>query len=287
MEKTFRLAVCILNWNGLAYTTACVESLHASTYQAFDTIILDNGSTNNEADLLQQKFAHAITTYRSDQNLGFAGGYNYLILELLKNTSYDYYLLLNQDAIVTPACIAQLVDYISTHSKTAVVGPKVLNPDNSIQSLGATINFRTGKIASRRDAFATEPQSVDVIVGNCFMVRASAIKQLGLFDPSYFAYYEEADWCMRAHQAGLTSVVVPDAVIQHKKSGGFRTYLVVRNMIWFEKKFASFSQLMLFWCYFWLWFWPERLKKQSSIKQLWAASIDGWLGLNKGKARFL
>lgn len=286
MEKNSRLAVCILNWNGLAYTTACVESLLASTNQTCAIYILDNGSTVNEAEQLQKKFNDKIITYRSKQNLGFAGGYNHLILQLLKNHSYDYYLLLNQDTIVTPDCLHQLSTYLDQHADVAVVGPKVLNADNSIQSVGANVNLYTGKITSRHDDI-TNPEPVDVIVGNCFMARASAIIQLGLFDPRYFAYYEEADWCVRARQAGFSCVVVPSAVIQHKKSGGFRTYLVVRNMIWFEKKIASATQLFLFWWYFWCKFIPERVKKGSSLRELMAASIDGWLGLNKGKARFL
>lgn len=286
MEKNSRLAICILNWNGLEYTTECITSLYASSYKDFDIIILDNGSSINEAKLLEQKFSEKIIIYRSETNLGFADGYNHLILELLKDRSYEYYLLLNQDATVMPDSLNQLINYLDQHADVAVVGPKVLNADSSIQSLGANVNFYTGKITSRHDDII-HPQPVDVIIGNCMLLRASAVQKLGLFDQKYFAYYEEADWCVRARQAGFSCVVVPNAVIQHKKSGGFRTYLVVRNMIWFEKKFASLFQLTIFWCYFWCVFIPERIKKSSKLRELLAASIDGWLGFNKGKARFL
>ncbi|MFA5994815.1 MAG: glycosyltransferase family 2 protein [Patescibacteria group bacterium] len=296
-QTTKRLAVCILNWNGLEQTKQCVTALLESTYKNFDIIILDNGSVNNEAKPLEQTFVNNITTYRSEENLGFAGGYNYLILDLLKNNVYTYYLLLNQDALVTPNCIEQLIKHLENNPNTAVVGPKVLAPDNTIQSLGADINLVTGKITSRfqeqdicRDALqcvSTNPEPVDVVIGNCFMVRANTIQQLGLFDTNYFAYYEEADWCLRAKQANLTCAVVPQAVIFHHKIGKFRTYLIVRNMIWFEKKFASPIQLVQFFWYFWFVFFFERLKKGSRFSELLIASIDGWFGLNKGQAKFL
>ncbi len=286
MEKTSHLAICLLNWNGLPYTTECIASLLASSNQNFSIIVLDNGSTNNEVIPLQKTFGNRITVFRSETNLGFAGGYNHLILDVLKNQVYDYYLLLNQDTIISQNTVQLLLDYITHHPHIAVVGPKVLHSDGSIQSIGADINLWTGKITSRQDNIQ-QPNPVDMIVGNCFLVRASVIKQLGLFDANYFAYYEEADWCVQVKRANLKCVVVPQATINHRKSGGFRTYLIVRNMIWFEKKFAPWWQLLIFWCYFWLWFWPERLKKHSPLNQLWAASIDGWLGLNQGKARFL
>lgn len=284
-----KVAVIILNWNGLNYTRECIKHLERSSFSDIDIIVLDNGSTNNEADRLNQEFGDGASIHRSDTNLGFAGGNNYVVNSILQNNQYDYYLLLNQDTEIDKFCIERLVHYMDSHPAVAVTGPRVLETDNkTIQSQGADIDLRTGKIISRQQlreasTVTTETESVDCIVGNCFMTRAAVVKKIGLFDEMYFAYYEEADWCVRARAEKYSCVVVPSATITHARASGFRTYLNVRNMIWFEKKFASPGQLVYFWIFFWILYIPERLKKGSPVGELLRAAWHGWLGLKKGK----
>ncbi len=285
MEK---VAIIILNWNGLSLTRACIKSVLASTYTSFDIYILDNGSAQDEAIHLQAEFGDAITIHRSEKNLGFAGGNNFVVHNLVPPNTYSYYLLLNQDTIIDVKCIEKLVGHMNSNSQVAVCGPLVLEPDaNTVQSFGADIDLRTGKIISRYKLQSIldvpkTPEVVDCIIGNCFMARSEIVHNINLFDEMYFAYYEEADWCMRAKLNGFECMVVPEAKISHSKSGGFRTYLNVRNMIWFEKKFANTRQFIYFMIYFWLWFIPERIKKGSPITELLRGAIHGWFGMHKG-----
>ncbi len=286
MEK---VAVIILNWNGLELTKRSVRDVLASSYQAVDVYILDNGSKNNEATKLIKEFGNTVFIERSETNLGFAGGNNHVVNTLLPSEQYTYFLLLNQDTQVDSDCIERLVNHMKQNRMTAVCGPLVLEADTSIvQSFGADINMNTGKVISRLknkpvDTVPDEPTLVDCVVGNCFMVRANIVQELGLFDEQYFAYYEEADWCTRVRQHGYNCMVIPQARISHDKGHEFRTYLNIRNMIWFEKKLARPKQLFIFWFHFWLLFFPERIKKGSPIGELFKGAIHGWLGLNKGK----
>lgn len=290
MTSAPRIAVSILNWNGLELTLECVQALLKSSIVPNTIMILDNGSVANEAEQLRQTFSTApVVIERSDRNLGFAGGNNYVIKKLQQRGAYDYIVLLNQDATVEPNCLELLIQYMTTHPDVAVAGPLVLNPVGTIQSCGATISAWSGKIISRRQgqARSTAPQGaerVDCVIGNCFMMRSTALSTIGLLDERYFAYYEEADWCRRAVAAGLNCTVVPRAVIHHSKSGGFRTYLIMRNVIWFQKKHASLPQLLYFFCYYFGYFIWERLKKGSSAGELYRASRDGWLNRNIGIA---
>lgn len=285
MEK---VAVIILNWNGLELTRNCIKKVLRSTYAPVDIYVLDNGSSQDEAYYLKQEFAEKITIRRSEKNLGFAGGNNYVVSTMLPTEQYAYYLLLNQDTDMEPSCIESLVLYMQQHTEVAVSGPLVVQPDRAtVQSFGASINLRTGKIISRYQSrpiaeIPTTPEQVDCVIGNCFMVRSTVVTEIGLFDEMYFAYYEEADWCLRVRERGYVCAVVPQAIIVHSKSGGFRTYLNVRNMIWFEKRFAHWTEFTFFILYFWIWFIPERLKKGSRLKELFRASLHGWLGLHKG-----
>lgn len=283
------LSINILNWNGIEYTNKCIESLLDSDKISFDILILDNGSTQDEAKLIKAKFGDKVSVHRVEKNLGFAGGHNYMLSTLLKDKPYSHYLLLNQDVIVEPNCINMLLEKISTEKDIAVVGPKVLEADGiTIQSLGADINLLNGKVISKLhkqpdDTKNISPIDVDCVLGNCFLISKKIVDEIGLFDEMYFAYYEEADWCMRAKQQGYRCVILPQARISHSKPGGFRAYLNMRNMIWFEKKFASYYQLVFFFFYYWLRFVPERIKKGSPISEIIRGSIDGWLGFNKGK----
>lgn len=285
MEK---IAIIILNWNGLDLTRECIRSILASTHRDCDIYVLDNGSTENEALYLEAEFRDAVFVHRSEINLGFAGGNNYVVNNLLPPKQYAYYLLLNQDTHIDPACIENLLGYMNEHPEVAVSGPLVLEPDQkTVQSFGADIDLGTGKIISRYKLrsiveIPDAPESVDCIIGNCFMVRSEVVHDIGLFDEKYFAYYEEADWCIRARAKGFYCAVVPEAKIMHSKAGGFRTYLNVRNMIWFEKKFANKFQFMHFIVYFWFGFVPERIKKGSPIKEIFKGALHGWFEMHKG-----
>ncbi len=277
------LAISILNWNGLALTIPCVESILRDSTSQPDIYILDNGSTNDETTALRQRLPDRVTIERGQRNLGFAGGHNYVIKQLLVAAPYSYIALVNQDTIVEPGCYKRLVAYLEANPRVAVAGPLVLeNTADTIQSCGAMINLWTGKIISRyqgqaRATAPTEARLVDCIIGNCFVIRTAALSAIGLLDEGYFAYYEEADWCVRAKQRGWQCAVVPQAEIRHARAGGFRTYYITRNMIWFEKKHAAFRQKLFFWFYFWCRFIPERLLKKSKLTDLVRGAWHGWL----------
>lgn len=283
-----KLAVCILNWNGLHYTTKCIESLLRSNTTDFDIHVLDNGSNQDEAAQLRQQFSNRVFVTRNSNNLGFAEGYNQL-LRSLRDRGYTHYILLNQDALVDKYCIARLIEYAQHHPECGAIGPAVLNQEHStIQSVGARINLYTGKISSAHQGESTtvltnlQPRAVDVVLGNCMLISREAWDTVGEFDSSYFAYYEEADWCMRAKLMNIECYSLPTAIVTHAKSGGFRTYLVIRNMIWFVQKFGSVWQRIVFFLYYWIVV-LERIKKGSPIRELIAATNDGWRKRNVGK----
>ncbi|HBY73879.1 MAG TPA: hypothetical protein DEG44_04260 [Candidatus Kerfeldbacteria bacterium] len=253
MEKN-RVAISLLNWNGVELTTQCVQGLLQHQVPA-DLYILDNGSEQNEAATLTQRFP-SVVSERSEKNLGFTGGNNYWINRL--QDQYDYIVLLNQDTIVTGDFITAMVTVMDTDRAVAACGPT-----------GGKISLWTGKVYS--------DEGDDVIIGYCCLMRTSVLKQIGPLTERYFAYYEEADWCWRARLAGYRCQVVPTTTLRHIKSAAYRTYYNARNMVWFMKQFASPLQLAYFFCYYFTIFWIERLRKRSRLTDLWKAAKDGWL----------
>src|SRR3972149_12039405 len=102
MTSAPRVSVVVLNWNGLADTRECLESLKAVSYPDYRVIVIDNGSREDEARALQSAFGDFARVVRSETNLGFAGGANIGIREALSQGS-DYVLLLNNDTTVDPS----------------------------------------------------------------------------------------------------------------------------------------------------------------------------------------
>jgi len=247
-------AIIILNWNGLALTTACVRSLLEQRVPA-DIYILDNGSIKNEANSLRTTFGEKITVQRSETNLGFSGGNNFWLRQL--HTQYPYLLLLNQDTVVTGDCVTPLLQAMENDSTVAACGPT-----------GGKISLWTGKV--RRDA------GNDCIIGYCVLLRSAALTKVGLLEEGYFAYYEEADWCWRAKQHSYHCQVVATTTVSHLQNHTFRTNYIARNMVWFMKRFASPLQLVVFFCYYFTVFWIERLRKGSQLSELMSAARAGW-----------
>lgn len=258
MEKN-RVAILILNWNGLNDTLLCVRSLQTHQLPA-DIYVLDNGSNHNEADLLKVQLSDCFIS-RSSSNLGFTGGNNQLLQAV--QSQYDYCVLLNQDTITTADWLTPMVAYMDDHSEVAVTGPT-----------GASISLWTGKVTNLE---LLTPTRVDCVVGYCFMIRSKILPKVGYLTKRYFAYYEEADWCVQARQQGFDVLAIPTKAIEHRRHHQFRTYYISRNMVWFMKRFANPLQLTFFFCYYFSIYWLERLRKGSRFSDLLKAAKDGWL----------
>ena len=104
-----RVAVVVLNWNGLQLTRACVRSLRAQTAPAGAIVVVDNGSANGEAAALAREFGNAIEVLALPHNLGFAGGCNAAFERLLAGNGPDFVALLNNDAEAEPRWLEELL----------------------------------------------------------------------------------------------------------------------------------------------------------------------------------
>lgn len=285
-----KTAISILNWNGADLTESCIQSLlDTGSLELADVYILDNGSNVDETTQLQRYIERhiddslhsKITILRSEDNRGFAGGHNYLISQILESgIQYTNVLLLNQDTVSLTEIVAPLAKELN--DGVAAVGALVVERDKqTIQSFGGSLHLLTGKVSSNMQGMTlsdVELQTADtnIVLGNCMLISLAAWKEIGGFNETFFAYYEEVDWCIRAQRAGWKLHITPDAKISHLKSGGFRTYWIFRNMIIFQRRHASFVQLLLFGLYHITWFTLERIKKGSRISEIIRGIYSGW-----------
>jgi GT2 family glycosyltransferase len=206
-----------------------------------------------------------LTIISNDRNYGFAEGCNAGIRFAMRNGS-SYVVLLNSDTVVDPQFLLELVDLAEMDPTYGFVGPKVYyydydGRDDVINSVGGRLIIRKGAtrqigIGQIDEGQFDEPVELDYVEGSCLLTRAEVIRDIGLLDPTYFTYWEEADWCVRGRKAGYKAVYAPKSRIWHKVAasniGLKNEYYRTRNAFWFLKKHASRGEYFSFILYFFL-----------------------------------
>ncbi|HHS95872.1 MAG TPA: glycosyltransferase family 2 protein [Phaeodactylibacter sp.] len=292
----------LLNWNQYSLTAQCIRSLQNLQYKDYQILVIDNASSDNSADLLQRDFGHQIKLIRNQENLGFAKGNNIGIEHALAQKA-QYIMVINNDTVVDSDFLEPLLQTIKSSSTIAVVTPKIyfMHQPRTIWAAGGEINWHLGIAHSRgkgqKDSGQFDRQEpVDYATGCAMLFSRASLEKVGLFDDSYFAYFEDADWCVRAKKQGFQIVYVPESKIWHvagastrknKKKPGKRTspsvyYLNARNNLWFIKRHTTglirftalisyvFRYLLLYMGAFLL---LRRWKKANAI---WKGVQEGW-----------
>jgi len=231
-----KVSIIILNWNGLKDTIECLESLKKITYPDYEVIVIDNGSVGNDPDVLEEKYKDYIKIIRNKKNLGFAGGNNVGIRKVLKEGKSKYVLLLNNDTIVEPNFLDELVKTGKEDEKTGVVGGKIYYYDkpDKIWYGGGRINLLTSRTPHEVEDFF-EVKSVNFITGCLMLIKTKVFKEVGLLNEDYFLTVEDWDFSYRVKEK-YNIKITPHAIIYHKVSvstGGekspFNIYYCHRN----------------------------------------------------------
>jgi GT2 family glycosyltransferase len=235
--------VVILNWNGLEDTIECLSSIAELLHPKVKAIIVDNASRNAEADVIEARFPDAVVL-RQDENLGFCGGCNVGIQYALDKGA-DYVMLLNNDTLVLPDLIEQLLGGTDGVENVGAVSPLIFEHPQADKVWFSKAEWDTSRAQFRLDArgdgdTGPEPFLSEFACGCCMLIPADALRRVGLLDERYFAFYDEADWCARARKVGLGSWVIPSAKMYHKVSrstpGLVSTYLLSRNrLLWMKE----------------------------------------------------
>lgn len=248
---------------------------------------------NTEAELILLK---------NRENHGFANGNNIAVDFALKNLNPDYVLLLNNDTVVDSELLTQLIEPTQKDVKIGCVGPKVYyyDYDGCTDVLSFTwekINFYTSrgnrcgkdKVDNGQCDYQKETDKVE---GCCMLLKQEVIQEVGLFDPVYFAYWEETDLCQRIKKAGWKLQYVPQAHMWHKVGMQWENYFsyfviyhyVVRNRLIFMWRFTSSLQKLVFSIYF-IFYLLANIGLMLST-QKWETSKEGFKAIKTGLTDF-
>jgi len=218
------LSIIIVNYRSKVKTAKCLEAIFKSDLAnlKYEVIVVENASGENLDDLIGAQ--SELKVLYSSRNLGMGGGNNLG----LKEARGQFILILNPDTEVYPKAIKILYDYLDSHSDVYIVGPKLLNPDKTLQpscSLFPKIytpilrrTFLGDYFKSSRDGFMMtdfdheEIREVDWLMGSCLLVRSDGWEG---FDERFFMYFEDIDVCRRAWRFKKKVVYHPQAIVIH------------------------------------------------------------------------
>jgi len=256
-----RVSIIVLNWNGLAHTIECLESLKKITYPDYEVIVVDNGSEGDEVTALKGRYGDYIHLIENDRNYGFAKGNNIGIKYALENFDPQYFLLLNNDTIVDPEFLTELTEVAETDGRIGACQSKILSlkDPKTIDAVGILISKKSTKgitayptlyldghpsqigYGERDEGQYNQTVEVFGAVACSALYKREMLDQVGLFDEDFFAYYEDVDFAWRARLFGWKCLYVPTSLVYHFSSatgGSIKLYFLARNQTFYVLKNA-------------------------------------------------
>lgn len=247
------LSVILVNYKRPQDTIDCIHSLHKSTFKDFEIIVIENGSGDGSREKIQKTYP-SIQLIESPTNVGFAEGNNIGIRAALESDC-RFILLLNNDTVVDPNALAMMMSTMNTHPGAGIVGGKIFYFDkpNVLWFAGGWFNPHSAfsghyGIGEEDNGLYDKERTCTLITGCCLLFRRELSVGIGFLDSDYFAYLEDADFCVRATRKEYALYYQPKAIIYHKVSStsawdspGY-IYFNLRNKIFFLRKNAAFIQ---------------------------------------------
>lgn len=243
-----RIAIVILNWNGMADTMECLASVASIDYPDFRVVVVDNGSTDDSVAAVREAFP-SVTLLETGANLGYAGGNNAGIRWALER-GFDGVLVLNNDTVVDKDLLHAFAAAQQRFPEAGVFGAKICYYAQPEVLWFAGGEWRPhmlefGHVGKdlRDSAEYSEPRAFDYMTGCALYASAEVFRRVGLFAEEFFLTFEETDWCYRARKLGFAPTYIPDARLWHKVSVSFggessalAAYFMTRNRLHFVRR---------------------------------------------------
>lgn len=239
--KNYIATVIIVNWNSGNLLKKTLKSLKKQTFKNFQTIIIDNNSSDKSAFISQDFMSDPTTVLFMKENTGFARANNFS----LQKIETPYAILLNPDAFPEKQWLEKLISRAETQSKYAAFGSRQLveNESNIIDGIGDSYHFSglawRDAHGEKEDDHLIKSKDIFSPCAAAALYRLSALKEIGFFDEDFFCYFEDVDLGFRLRLAGYKAMYVSDAIVHHVGSattGGrgsdFSVYYGHRNLVW-------------------------------------------------------
>lgn len=274
-------AIVLTHGGAEEITAACIDSLLSQSYGNLVVLLVDNASFDGSGARLRDRYG-GIRYLNTGGNLGYTGGNNRGMRYALEHGA-RYVLVLNNDTVLDPGCVAVLVQSANEAGRFGALAPKILYWDDPktiwfaggdfsrLRALG--MHRREGQPDDPTEAARLEPMTF--ATGCCFLMPADVARETGGFREDFFIYCEDAELSLRLHRAGYPMYYQPAARLMHREPPGrrlaspFGARLRDRNRRRLVRQHYALGERVLFS----LWFYPTRL-----VRFLQHLALLDWAG---------
>jgi GT2 family glycosyltransferase len=230
------IAILILNYDGKAHLDVCLSSVLSQVGSKDHVYLVDNGSIDGSVDFVRERYPQ-VKLIKFETNLGFATAYNRAVALVPEGIL----LFLNNDVEVDKAWLAPFELALRNSEHASIYGSKILlYTDRSVINHAGGLLTITGAGIDLEFMKKEEPRSekacfVGCVSGASMLVPRRLFLDLGGFDPDFFAYFEDVDFCWRAWLAGYKVMFLPSSRVYHKLSSTMGPRLTARRVFLGEK----------------------------------------------------
>jgi N-acetylglucosaminyl-diphospho-decaprenol L-rhamnosyltransferase len=220
-----KVSIVTVDYRSWPYTLRCIDSLQRTGYRDFEVVVVDNGQGTPP-----ETMPHPVRLIRNPQNVGFARACNQGVLA----STGEYVAFVNPDTVVREDFFEGLQEFFDDNPKAGVAGPRIVDAEGRLQLsarkeigllsglLGRTSLltrlFPKSRLVKRHFPASEEPTGpteVDWVSGACMIVRRRTLEEVGSMDERFFMYFEDADLCRRAREAGWLVYYLPQIEVFH------------------------------------------------------------------------
>ncbi len=255
-----KFSVLIVNYLSWPLTLRCIESLEATGYDHFETIVVDNDSAE------PPELPAGVRLIRNRENVGFARAHNRGIAA----STGDVVILINPDTVVERNFFLGLEGFFDNNPKAGIAGPRILDSEGKLQlsarrEISALSGFlgrtslltrlfpKSSLVKSQFPAVTEQshPSSVDWVSGACLAIRRETLRGIGSLDERFFMYFEDADLCRHARRAGWLVYYLPHIEIVHQTGASSRSkpravWLLHKSAFLYHRKHGTHGPLDLY-----------------------------------------
>lgn len=247
------ISVIIVSWKVPRELRRCLDSLIVfSANLRLEIIVIDNNSGAATLDMLEE--FPTVILIANRENLGFAKAVN----QGLHRAKGKYVFILNPDTEILPGTLSELYTFLETNDNIALVGPKIIYPDGSLQPSVRnfpTLGSQLAVLLKLTNIWPSLPslqkylchnfdydrqQEVDQIMGAAMFFRRALINKIGNFDERFYIWFEEVDFCLRLKRGGFTIIYLPSAQVVHHQAASFHQVLPLRRQLIFNNSLIKY-----------------------------------------------
>lgn len=283
-----KIAIILVNYNGFCDTIECINSIKNCDYANYSIIVVDNCSQIKPSEDEIQYIENNADFIRLDTNLGFSGGNNVGIKFAKDRYDPDYYLLLNNDTVVTFSFLNELLEVYESKLDAGIVCGKIkwFDDKSLLWYDGGEYNSKISKVSHTNyncsDIENNTIRKVTFATGCMWLIKKDVLFDVGLLSEEYFLYSEDLDYCCRVLKKGYSIYYCPKSLIYHKvsRSTGMMSYnsqyYICRNELYILKKYSE-NRFLSYLYYFYKTF-RRLIIENYSIKPVFKAIVHFIVG---------